>query len=189
MFWIVIIVAFAGVLRFVDIAEVNEVKDFIGTYIIQNQSEQKIECSALTGEVATGVLNHDEVLNRLDDIATKITVLENNFSPEEKNTEEPVSVGEDSTQKTYPTREALLKAEPNCKVATDGANNYFGEKLMASTLIGTPENFVPAWRCIDNKETVVSWKKLGEEKNDLSLEGLTEEETVLLKELLNKLQK
>ncbi len=53
--------------------------------------------------------------------------------------------------KTYKTKEELLKAEPNCKTATDWVNTYFWERLGASTLIWYPENFVPEWRCLHDE--------------------------------------
>ncbi len=56
--------------------------------------------------------------------------------------------------KTYKTKEELLKANPTCKTATDGANTYFGKNLEASTLIWEPENFVPEWTCLDKEEKI-----------------------------------
>ncbi|PIE85368.1 hypothetical protein CSA08_02210 [Candidatus Gracilibacteria bacterium] len=57
----------------------------------------------------------------------------------------------------YKTREEFIKAEgETCETATDGVNTYFGKDFMASTLIGTPENFVPEWKCIKKKDKLVN---------------------------------
>ncbi|PID83753.1 hypothetical protein CSB09_04590 [Candidatus Gracilibacteria bacterium] len=62
-------------------------------------------------------------------------------------------VKEENKEKTYKTKEELLKAEPKCKTATDSVNTFFGENLETSTLVGYPPNFVPEWKCIHDNIT------------------------------------
>lgn len=65
--------------------------------------------------------------------------------------------------KTYPTKEAFIKAEwKTCETATDGVNTFFWKDFMASTMIGYPENFLAKWSCVFKKETKLS-------KNDENL--------------------
>ncbi len=63
-----------------------------------------------------------------------------------------VKIAYEGQCKIYKTKEALLKAEPTCKAATDGVNTFFGKNLEAWTLMWYPENFVPEWKCLDKKE-------------------------------------
>ncbi len=94
-------------------------------------------------------------MNKLNELADKMDALGNNVVPStvsNHHTDAHVSAEENATLKTYSTKEALLQAEPNCKTATDGVNTYFGENLMASTMIGVPENFVPVWKCVDDEQ-------------------------------------
>ncbi|MBS9784386.1 hypothetical protein KGV55_03475 [Candidatus Gracilibacteria bacterium] len=64
-----------------------------------------------------------------------------------------------NASKTYKTKEELLKAEPNCTTATDGVNTHFGKDLEATTLMGTPDNFIPVWKCLDKKEKAYKTEK------------------------------
>ncbi len=177
LFWILVIIGFAGVIRFVDTGEITNIKDFINEYIIQ-QDTPVCEKNSETEEKATPSLNHEEIVHKLDEIANKMDALGKNVShsiEDNHHTDAHVAIEKKTMQKTYPTKEALLKAEPTCKTATDGVNTYFGKNLMASTLIGEPENFVPAWRCIDDEQaTITLWKD--EEKNKKEEIKLSQEE-------------
>ncbi len=172
LFWLLVVVGFAGYVRFFDQGEVKDVMNSYVLWVSETEHTCPVCACAKVGssEISDSTVQYTDVMDKLHELANKIEVLENTVasSPEDiHHTGVPVSPEKNVTLKTYPTQEALLQAEPNCTSATDGVNTYFGEKLMASTMIGEPENFVPEWKCIDAEQGTTSWEEV---KNQLSQE-------------------